>query len=141
MAVSIASLIIFLFCRQYGRLCSVVEQLFLTVIYENVFFPSSPSSKSSNSPVTVSPSSVIAPQIPSVASVLSLSSFNCFSILLAISSSIRQPSNSTTSFNSMSLKRPFTGVFEPSVTMLLSIIRFFYNLGTYFTYLQLPLFS
>ena len=84
------------------------------------FLPLSPSSKSSNSAVTVLLSPAITSKEPSVASVSSLSSFKCFSRLLVISSSMRQPSNSTGSFsslNSMSLKRPSAGVFDVSMTL------------------------
>ena len=87
------------------------------------FLSSSPSTKYSNLPVTVSPNSVIASKIPSVASILSLSSFKCFSRLLVISSSMKHPSNSTTLFNFMSSKGLFTGVFKPSVEIV-----FIYNM-------------
>ena len=69
------------------------------------FSSSSPSSRSSNFLLTLLHQAFIASKTTSVASLLSLSSPRCSSNLLVISSSIRQPLNSTISFISMSSKR------------------------------------
>ena len=120
MVVSIASLIIFFILSAVPTFVFSSRANIFDNDLRKRFLSSSPSSKSSNSPVTVSLSPVITSKIPSIVSLSSLSSFKYFSRLLVISSSMRQPSYSTSSFsslNSMSLKRPSAIVFDLSSVM------------------------
>ena len=118
-------------------MCSAVDQ----ILFDNGLrkrFLSSPSSiGSSNSSLTSLLKSFIASKTPSVASQLSLSSLRWSSILLVISSSIRQPSDSTISLISMSSKRLSACIFVPSIDSFSPIIRCCFSWGSYFVYLYL----